>query len=183
MRSSSPAEASDGAIARTPWSFRCAPFRKDRRPPPGRDSSRGCFSRVGMCISQWHWLRSSLERPTFSEPNSNATRREPRLLRMRFAPYSSRCSGWCRSRLRSVVVPTTRAQSATASAHTRVLFGVFQDRRSADRRTCFAKSQRVRIDDAKPQESEVAHRARRRTEVQRIARADENDTKIVGIRG
>ena len=32
-----------------------------------------CSSRVGIRISQWQWLKSSLDNPNFSEPNSNAT--------------------------------------------------------------------------------------------------------------
>src|SRR5205823_5089735 len=67
--------------------------------------------------SQWQWLRSSFAKPRFSEPNSSATRPPARSrLRMSCAPSDSNLSGWCNARLPAAVVPTTREQSATASA-------------------------------------------------------------------
>src|SRR5580700_5870453 len=92
---------------------------------------------VGTCSSQLQWLKSSLVSPNFSEPKSSATRfgaarlradflrlvSAPRLadsrasnLRMIFAASSRRHSRWCNSRWPTAVVPTTSAQSATASA-------------------------------------------------------------------
>src|SRR5579871_1469148 len=76
-----------------------------------------CSSRVGMCTSQWQWLKSSLDSPRFSDPNNNATRPPVRsLLRITGAASSSSLSGWCSSLFPMAVVPTTNAQSATASA-------------------------------------------------------------------
>src|SRR5713101_493064 len=73
-------------------------------------------SQVGMRRSQWQWLRSSLERPRFSEPNKRAARLLARRLRIRGAACSRRLTGCCGSRRPTAVVPTTRVQSATASA-------------------------------------------------------------------
>src|SRR5882762_895659 len=73
-------------------------------------------SRVGTRRSQWQWLRSSLERPRFSDPNKRATRLFARRFRIRGAPCSRRLTGCCGSRRPTEVVPTTRVQSRTASA-------------------------------------------------------------------
>src|SRR5712664_1788291 len=75
-----------------------------------------CSSRVGMRRSQWQWLRSSLERPRFSEPNKRATRLPERRLRIRGAACPRHLTGCCGSRRPTAVVPTMRVQSATASA-------------------------------------------------------------------
>src|SRR6266852_2353432 len=69
-----------------------------------------------MRSSQWQWLRSSFERPTFSEPNKRATCFERSRLRISRAPSSSRRTGCCNSRRPRAEVPTTSVQSATASA-------------------------------------------------------------------
>ena len=45
-----------------------------------------CSSRVGMRIRKSQWLRSSFERPNFSEPNKSATLLEARRLRIARAP-------------------------------------------------------------------------------------------------
>ena len=67
-----------------------------------------------MRINQWQWLMSSFDRPNFSDPKSNAI--GPAAWRISRAPYSRRRSGCCSSRWPTEVVPTTSAQSATASA-------------------------------------------------------------------
>ena len=51
-----------------------APVRRGTAPQPAPGSSTGP-STVGMRISQWQWLRSSFDRPYFSDPKSNADRR------------------------------------------------------------------------------------------------------------
>ncbi len=76
----------------------------------------GCCSRVGMLISQWQCVKSSFERPRFSEPNKIATR-PPARCSCAFGPASGRATSGCfMSRFRPAVVPITREQSATASA-------------------------------------------------------------------
>ena len=93
---------------------------------------------MGMVSSQLQWLNSSLLRPVFSDPNSNATcgallppsawlastmaawsrwagsrRNSARIKGAASASSSSLC---CRFRSPTAVVPATRVQSATASA-------------------------------------------------------------------
>jgi len=47
--------------------------------------------------------------------------------------------------------------------------------RSADRGSCFPKSKLVRIDHAQIANSKVTHRARGRTDIQRISRRDQHN--------
>src|SRR5690349_4741813 len=68
-----------------------------------------------MRINQWQWLKSSLERPRFSEPKRTAVLAEVRWRRINLAPCSSVFKGCCSSRFEAAVVPTTRLQSDTAS--------------------------------------------------------------------
>ena len=61
------------------------------------------------------------------------------------------------------------------------LFGAGEERRGAHSGACFAKSQFVRIYDAKMEEAEVAHSAGGGADVERIARVDENDAQIIEL--
>jgi hypothetical protein len=135
-----------------------------------------------MRISQWQWLKSSLVSPNFSEPNSKATGASARARPISRAPNSSRRSGCCNSRWPTDVVPTTRRQSATASATLGVFLGRLQQRRGAHRRAGFAKGHVIGIDHAQPRESEVGHGARRRSDVERIARRHQNHAQVVSLR-
>src|SRR5579864_23474 len=72
-----------------------------------------------MRISQWQCARSSLVSPNFSDPNSRATGADRICLRIITDPRPRGRRAWARPRCPSEVVPTTRAQSATASASDR----------------------------------------------------------------
>lgn len=74
-----------------------------------------CCSRVGMFTSHWQCVKSSFERPRFSEPNKIATRPTASSPRT-FGPATGKATSGCfTSRFRPAVVPTTSEQSATAS--------------------------------------------------------------------
>ena len=59
--------------------------------------------------------------------------------------------------------------------------GLREKRLGADSGTRFAKSQLIRIDNAKVEEAEIAHGASGCADVERIARSHKNDTQAVGI--
>ena len=71
---------------------------------------------MGMVMSQLQWLRASLLRPVFSDPKSRATRAVANAERIKPPPSASVYSECSCFRSPTAVVPTTRLQSATASA-------------------------------------------------------------------
>ena len=56
-----------------------------------------------------------------------------------------------------------------------------KQRRCTNSGTRLAKSQLIRVDNAKMEEAEIAHGASRCADVERIARSDKNDTQAVGV--
>ena len=63
--------------------------------------------------------------------------------------------------------------------HARVFFRAGKQGRGAHRGSGFAKRNFVRIDDSKPQKTEVAHGTRRRAEIERITRPYQNHAQTV----
>ena len=61
------------------------------------------------------------------------------------------------------------------------LFGASEKRRGAHSGACFTKSQFVGVDDAKMEETEVAHGAGGSANVERIARVDEDDAQVIEL--
>jgi hypothetical protein len=60
--------------------------------------------------------------------------------------------------------------------------GILQQNCPSHGRTSLTKGKTVRVDQAKIAHPEVTHRARRRTNIQRIARAYEHDNQLVEFR-
>jgi hypothetical protein len=74
---------------------------------------------MGIVVNRLQWLSCSLVRPVFSEPKSSATRLSSLTASeasMDSADCRSGSTVWRISRLPMAVVPTTRVQSAMASA-------------------------------------------------------------------
>src|SRR5215471_1569255 len=63
-----------------------------------------------------------------------------------------------------------------------VFCGAGEQLRSSDCRPRFTKRRLVRIDQSEARETKVAHRPRRRPDIERIARGNKNDAKILEIR-
>ena len=122
-------------------------------------------------ISQWQWLRSSLDRPNFSDPNKQRHRAcRSTVCESRLAPLpigekdAAACGGaprWspppaCSRPLASATLP-----NSCASVH---------HRGCAHGGNRLAKRHFVGIDDAQMRESEIAHGAGGGADVERIAR-------------
>ena len=67
--------------------------------------------------------------------------------------------------------------------HRCVLFRPREHLGRADGRTRVAKRRRVRVHDAQAGKAEIAHGARGRADVERVARGDKNDAQAIGLRG
>ena len=122
-------------------------------------------------MSQWQWLRSFVDRPNFSVPNSSATRPEARCLRITRAPYFQPLERMLQFAMPDGGGADHQRAVGNGVGHALVLLGVGQHLRRADGGARLAKSDLVGIHHPQVEKAEVAHGARRRTDVERIARA------------
>ena len=130
-------------------------------------------------MSQWQWLMSSFERPTFSEPKSIATGAVLNCRRIVRAPLRA---GAIRAATRgglAAVVPTHQTAVGHGFCHGFIFFCVCQQLCRADGRTRFAECDFVGIHDAQMRGSEVAHGAGGGSNVERISRCHEHYAQIV----
>ena len=125
---------------------------------------------MGMVMSQWQWLRASLLRPVFSDPKSKATRADANAERTKPSPSASVYSGCSCFRSPTAVVPTTRLQSATASATVANSFALGEDGGRIHGGTCFFQAHGVVIHQPQIGKAKTMHGPRDRADVVGVAR-------------
>jgi hypothetical protein len=116
-------------------------------------------STVGTRITQWQWLRSSLESPTFSPE--------------RMVQISS-ADGGSADDERAI---------GDGFGHRFELLGTGKHVGCTDRGFRLTEGRRVGIHHAQAENAEIAHRPCGRADVQRVARGDEDDVKAVELSG
>ena len=130
-------------------------------------------------MSQWQWLRSSLERPNFSLPKTNATGAAGQGAEDQARAILEAADGV----LQLAVAYAGGADDEAAIGHGvgegGEFLGFLEQGRGADGGAGFAEGDVVGGDDAEAREAEVGHGAGGGADVERVARRDEDDTQIV----
>jgi len=134
-------------------------------------------SLVGIWSSQWQWLKSSLLRPYFSEPNRSAARLVFR---------RSRIAAPLQGKLQGAIADCGRSHHECAVGDGLgdrfEFFCALEDRRRTHGGPRLAKSHGIRIHQPEAMHSEISHGARRCADVQRIARVHQHHDQIIQIR-
>ncbi len=138
-----------------------------------------CSSRVGMRITQWQWLKSSLDNPNFSEPKSSATGADASPWRMNSAPCSSIAERMMQFAFAHRGGADHQAAVGDGFGHAAEDLRIQQHLRGANGGARTEVGGFPRSNQPKIPEAEVAHRTRRRADVQRIARAHQHDAQLI----
>ncbi len=130
-------------------------------------------------MSQWQWLRSFVDRPNFSVPNTRATGARMQVFAddagSLFQPFN---------RMLQVAMPHGSGANHQRTVRDRfcqalVFLGIGQQPGGPNGGAGFAERDLVRIHHAQAKETEVAHSSGGRADIERVARGNKHYTKLV----